>query len=133
MEKYLLDAFPVLGWLQEEPGHEITDGLLAQAEEKQISLWMNMINLGEVFYRICRVSNLKKAEETIAQIRLLPISVLSASDTLVMEAARIKGKYPISYADAFASATALQLGATLVTGDPEYRSLSKLLKILWIN
>ena len=38
---------------------------------------------------------------------------------LILEAARIKADYPMSYADAFAAATAIQLGAPLWTGDPE--------------
>jgi ribonuclease VapC len=64
---------------------------------------------------------------------LLPIKIVSVSDGAVMEAAEIKGKYPISYADAFAVATALQTGATLVTGDPQYKVVSKMIKILWVK
>ena len=52
---------------------------------------------------------MKKAENIIQKIRLLPITFISASDSLVMEAAKIKGKYPISYADAFAAETAQRL------------------------
>jgi predicted nucleic acid-binding protein len=91
------------------------------------------MNLGEIFYRVCRVAGLKKAEEIIEKIRLLPIRIVSISDAVVMEAAKIKGKYPISYADAFAVAVALQTGATVVSGDPEYNVVSKLIKILWIK
>jgi ribonuclease VapC len=132
MKNYLLDAFPVLAWLQDEPGHHFVDELLTRAEKGEISLSMQMINLGEVYYRICRITRLRKAEETISKIRMLPISIISVSDSLVMDAAKIKGKHPISYADAFAVATALHIGATVVTGDPEYKAVSKLVQILWI-
>lgn len=84
----------------------------------KILLSLHIINLGEIFYRVYRLAGLKKAEDIIEKIRLLPIKIVSVSDGAVMEAAEIKGKYPISYADAFAVATALQTGATLVTGDP---------------
>lgn len=130
---YVLDAFPVLCWLQEEPGHQILENLLSEAEEGKCTLWMNIVSLGEVFYRICKVVSLRKAEQTVAKIRILPISIVSASDEMVMEAARIKGKHPISYADAFAVATALGVGAPVVTGDPEYRSVEKVVKILWVR
>lgn len=50
-----------------------------------------------------------------------------------MEAAKIKGRYPVSYADAFAIATTLELEATLVTGDPEYNAVSTLIEILWLK
>jgi len=61
MKKYLLDAFPILCWLQEEPGHRMVDGMIREAENSQIVLQMNIMNLGEVFYRICRIASVKKA------------------------------------------------------------------------
>ncbi|MEW6187026.1 MAG: type II toxin-antitoxin system VapC family toxin [Thermodesulfobacteriota bacterium] len=133
MRPVLFDAFPLLCWFQEEPGHTIVGGLFNEAEENKIEIFMNIINLGEVFYRTCRLINLQKAEDILKKVRLLPISIVSASDTLVLEAARIKGKFPISYADAFAVATALQKKAVVVTRDPEYQSVSNLIKILWLK
>jgi uncharacterized protein len=133
MRNYLFDAFPLLCWLQEEPGYELVDDLLTESEMGKISISIHMINLGEVFYRVCRVSGLKQGEGILDKIRLLPIKILSVSDEEVMEAARIKAKYPISYADAFAVAKALQTGATLVTGDPEYKKVLKIIEILWVK
>jgi len=56
MRNYLFDAFPLLCWLQEEPGYEIVDDLLVQAEEGKASVSIHVINLGEVFYRVGRVA-----------------------------------------------------------------------------
>jgi ribonuclease VapC len=89
--------------------------------------------LGEVFYRICRLIGKKQGEEIFGKIQLLPIHVLSISDEDVMEAAKIKATYPISYADAFAVAKATQNRTTVVTGDPEYKAVSKVIKILWVK
>ncbi len=133
MKNYLFDAFPLLCWLQEEPGCELVDRLLTEAETGKSSISMHIINLGEVFYRLCRVSSMKRGEEILEKIRLLPIRILSISDEEVMAAAKIKAKYPISYADAFAVAKALQSGATVITGDPEYKKVSKVIEILWVK
>jgi predicted nucleic acid-binding protein len=133
MKNYLFDAFPLLCWLQEEPGYELVDDLLTEAETGKSSISMHIINLGEVFYRLCRVSSMKRGEEILEKIRLLPIRILSISDEEVMAAAKIKAQYPISYADAFAVAKALQSGAIVVTGDPEYKKVSKLVEILWVK
>ena len=133
MRNYLFDAFPLLCWLQEELGYELIDDLLTEAETGKSSISMHIINLGEVFYRLCRVSGTKRGEEILYKIRLLPLKILSISDEEVMEAAKIKAKYPISYADAFAVAKALQSGATVVTGDPEYKKVSKIIEILWVK
>jgi len=132
-KNYLFDAFPLLCWLQQEPGYEKVDDLLAEAEEGKVSIAIHMMNLGEVFYRVCRVSGMKKAEEILKSIRLLPIRIFSVSDEDVMEAAKIKAKYPISYADAFAVSKALQSEATVVTADPEYKAVSKIIEILWLK
>lgn len=133
MKNYLFDAFPLLCWLQEEPGYELVDNLLTEAETGKSSISMHIINLGEVFYRLCRVSSMKRGEEILEKIRLLPIRILSISDEEVMAAAKIKAQYPISYADAFAVAKALQSGAMVVTGDPEYKKVSKMVEILWVK
>lgn len=133
MKNYLLDAFPVLCWLQEEPGHNMVGEMFTDAEGGNIALLMNMMNLGEVFYRVCRMASVKKAEDIISKIRLLPITFVSVSDAMIMDAARIKGKYPVSYADAFAIVTAIKEKATIITADPEYKAVSKLVKVLWIR
>ena len=109
------------------------DELLTEAETGKSSISIHMINLGEVFYRLCRVSGMKRGEEILEKIRMLPIRILSISDEEVMAAARIKAKYPISYADAFAVAQAMQSRATVVTGDPEYKKVSKVIDILWVK
>ncbi len=123
----------MLCWLQEEAGYEMIDDLLDEAEEGKALISIQIINLGEVYYRIGRVTGVKQAEEMLGKIRLLPIRVLSISDVDVMGAARVKARYPISYADAFVVTKALQSGACVVTGDPEYKVVSKLIKILWVK
>ena len=133
MRNYLFDAFPLLCWLQEERGYELIDELLDEAETGKSSISIHIINLGEVFYRLCRVSGMKRGKEILDKIRMLPIQILSISDEEVMEAAKIKAKYPISYADAFAVAKALESGVTVVTGDPEYKKVSKIIEILWVK
>lgn len=133
MKPVLFDAFPLLCWFQEEPGHTLVGNLLTEAEENKIEIFMSIINLGEVYYRTYRVTGQKKAEEILKKIYLLPIQIISASDTIVLEAARIKGRFPISYADAFAVAAAIQKKALVVTSDPEYKKVEKLIKILWLK
>ena len=68
----------------------------------------------------------------MTKLKLLPIEYISVSDLMIMEAAKIKGQYPVSYVDAFAITSAIQNRATVVTADPEYEAVSKLVKILWL-
>jgi ribonuclease VapC len=43
-----------------------------------------------------------------------------------MKAAEVKAEYVISYADCFAVATAEQLSASIITGDPEFKKVEHL-------
>jgi predicted nucleic acid-binding protein len=117
---FVLDAWAVLAFLQgEEPAASRVRQLLEQAHPQNATLFLSIINLGEVVYRVGKVRGEAEASETLAQMRRLPITVVPASDDAVWAAVRYKMHHAISYADAFALATAASQGATLVTGDPE--------------
>jgi ribonuclease VapC len=51
---------------------------------------------------------------------------------LIFQAAEYKAQYAISYADCFALASAVEYKATLVTGDPEFKKVERLVDIVWI-
>ncbi len=52
-----------------------------------------------------------------------------------MKAARLKARFPISYADAFAAATAREENAILVTGDRDFKVLEKerIVSVDWLS
>ena len=50
----------------------------------------------------------------------------------MLAAARLKARYAISYADAFAVALAQELGAPVVTGDTEFEQVESLIDVLWL-
>lgn len=119
--RFVLDAWAVLAFLQkEEPAAGRIRQLLEEAALEQTQLFISIINLSEVFYRIGKIKGEASALDTLDQIRRLRISVLPASDEAVWAAARFKMLHPISYADAFALSSAQELKATLITGDPEF-------------
>jgi predicted nucleic acid-binding protein len=86
-------------------------------------LVLHCVNLGEIFYLTAKLKNLAAAEMVLQRLQGMPVEVLSVSDSMVFAAARLKAQHRISYADAFAVVTANQIGAQLVTGDPEIREL----------
>lgn len=147
-DRITLDSWAVLAWLQGEPaGTAIRDMLhWTEGDEeagqrtrqvlgddlRQPKLFMNIINLGEVFYLIGRRKGKPEAQETITEIRASPIEIVSASDELVLEAAALKIKYPMAYADAFAVATAVVQQSKLITGDPGLRAIEEA-PILWLG
>ncbi|OGP61983.1 MAG: hypothetical protein A2170_02050, partial [Deltaproteobacteria bacterium RBG_13_53_10] len=110
-KKSLLDSFAILAWIQDEKGAQQVEELLYLAQDHKEELLLNIINLGEVFYRCARVRDIPFARDILEKLRLLPIKIYPCPNDLVLEASEIKAKHPIAYADAFAAATALRENA----------------------
>jgi uncharacterized protein len=110
---FALDAWAVLELLE---GTEPAASRVADVLERQPV--MSWINLGEVFYVVKRDQGEDEARETVRDLRPRLRLDLPSEDR-VLDAGRIKADYPMSYADAFAAATAAAREAILLTGDPE--------------
>ncbi len=65
-------------------------------------------------------------------ISSLPLNQLEVGSKRVLDAAPLKASCPISYADAFAAAGALEFSAVLATGNPELKALESRVSILWL-
>ena len=123
---FVLDAWAILALLQrEEPAASRVRQLLELGYRGEIGLHMSIINLGEVIYRVGKVQGERQARETLDQIKRLPLTIMPASEDAVFAAVTWKMHHAISYADAFAAATAAELNAVLVTGDPELGQLDQ--------
>ncbi len=62
-------------------------------------------------------------------MRQLPIVVVAADQDRATRAASIKQKHNLGYADAFAAELAIERKAQLVTADPEFTRLGKILSV----
>ncbi|MFZ3072625.1 MAG: type II toxin-antitoxin system VapC family toxin [Thermodesulfobacteriota bacterium] len=131
-KKRLLDSFAILAYLKKEDGYERVLEILSYGGKTR-SVIMNEINVGESYYIIARKRGVKEAEYFIETILPnLPIQVFSNSFDHIIEASRIKAKYPISYSDCFAVALAMREKAVIVTGDPEFKMVKNLVEIEWL-
>jgi predicted nucleic acid-binding protein len=91
--------------------------------------------MGEVFYLSAKAKGLTYGERVLENLRSR-VRTISVNDNQVMQAAGLKARYQISYADAFAAATAMNRGSALMTGDPELQKMSEkepLLTVDWIG
>lgn len=131
-KRSLLDSFAVLAWIQNEPGANRVEALLTRAQRRRSSLLLNVVNLGEVYYRLARQHGHPFAQEIVRQLEILPLQLYPCDRGLALEAARIKADFPMAYADAFAVATAIREDAVIVTGDPEFSKVEHLVTIEWL-
>jgi len=75
----------------------------------------------------------RKKMEILAHIARMDLTILPVPNALVFQAAEYKAQYPLSYADCFVLASALEQKAVIVTGDPEFKKVEHLVEIYWVN
>lgn len=128
--KSLIDSYALLAYLKQENNYRKVENLLSSKETQPL---MNDINLGETFYILARERGLDKAEYFInAILPNLPIIKIGNAFAEVIQAAKIRAQYPISYADCFAVATAIREKAVIITGDPNFKHVEKIVEIDWL-
>lgn len=128
----VFDSWAVVAWLQAEPAAPLVRALLSEACASGRPMWITAVNLGEVWYKLVRERGEEKADQEVARLRTLGLGVRDADWQLTREAARLKSKYRLSYADCFAAALAKHLDTEVITGDPEFRQLEGEVKVHWL-
>lgn len=130
--RFVLDSYALIAFLQDEPGSVRISKVLEQARNNQAEIWLTIINYGEVIYITEREHGLTAAQQVIAAIDELPITVVEADRKLTFAAAHIKATHPLSYADAFPVALAQMHEAAILTGDAEFQTVNDKVKIEWL-
>ena len=133
ISKYLFDSHALLAFFQKEKGSEIVARILRKALKQRLDRLICVINLGEIIYMTKRRFGDNKKVEILGRLFQLGFRVLPVPEPLVFKAAELKAEYPISYADCFALACALEHSAILVTGDPDFKKVAHLASIRWIR
>jgi predicted nucleic acid-binding protein len=128
----ILDSFALLSFFHKEPGWEKIKALFTDLSQKGEKALLSRINWGEFYYILHRRAGREKTQEALALLEQLPIDILSVDDRLVREAAEIKAKHPIAYADAFCTALAQRMNGRILTGDPEFKEVERLVPIEWL-
>jgi ribonuclease VapC len=132
VERYVLDSFALLAYLENEAGAVEVQAILG-ACETTAEAWLSIVNFGEVLYITEREQGLQAAQRAIAIIDQLPLHVAEADRSRTFAAAHVKARGALSYADAFAVALALEVEGKVVTGDPEFVKAEDLVTVRWIG
>jgi ribonuclease VapC len=123
MKKLVFDSYALIAFFKQEPGYEFVRELLVKIANDESEGYITTVNVGEVYYMTARKSSQKNAEIVLDALLKFPLHIVDADLSLSLEAAKLKAKYSLSYADAFAAALTITRKATLITGDEEFRSL----------
>lgn len=133
---FVFDSYALIGFLENESFSDRVQDILTQAKNRNALLYIHAIQIGEVYYITLREQGKSLADLAYARIKALPIKTIDRIDEeLLLTAAGLKAKHPISYADSFAAALAMIKNCPLLTGDPEFTSLEKqgIIRIEWLT
>jgi predicted nucleic acid-binding protein len=132
-KKLVLDSWSILAYLGGEPCSQQVADLITDAHSKGSGLRMSVLNVGEVWYILAREESIEQAESAIMDLESLGIEFVDADWSLTRDAARLKSQHRMSYADCFAAALTKADGATLVTGDNEFKQVEDEVHIMWLR
>lgn len=130
--KYILDSYALLAYFQAEPAGAKVRNILKEAAAGASKAFLSVISLGEIYYIVARKRGEAEAGAITEAISRLPVGLVDVTRERVLAAARVKAKHPVSYADAFVVATAIEFTATIVTGDPEFKETESRVAVLWL-
>jgi predicted nucleic acid-binding protein len=124
MKKIVFDSYALISFFRKDPTYQVIRDLLVKVANNESEAFICSVNVGEIYYMLVRKGNLKIAEEAIKSLKLFPLHFIDPDFSMCMEAAALKAKYSISYADAFAAALTISKKAILLTGDKEFEALA---------
>ena len=118
--RYLLDTSALLAFSGDEPGADTVGTLLTKGRRNEAHLYISFISAMEAGYKAYQARSEDGLADLLASLQQLPVIRVDVSDELIALAARMKGTYRLSLADAWVLATAKQMNAVLVHKDPEF-------------
>jgi len=122
-QRYVLDTSALLALQNDEPGGERVEEIFEAAMTGNAVVFGSFMSLMEVFYRVWKDDGEAMGRTAYLQCQALPLTWVHESAPLLEAAAGLKALHPMSLADAWIAATALQCDAILVHKDPEFDSV----------
>ena len=133
MKTRVFDTWPILEWMNgRRPATDAVEKLFDESLADTARLFMSAINVGEVYYFLRKTRSERIAESWRELSASIPATIEVPTADEIWDAAILKGRYPIAYADAFAAALAQKYRCPLVTGDPDFRAVPDL-ELDWIG
>jgi predicted nucleic acid-binding protein len=129
VKQYVLDANALVRLYRDAPGADTVDRLVRQAKAGKARLSISVANLSEVLYVLSRYVRPDDALRFIEKTGDA-VQANSVDQRASLNAAMLRIRYKLGFADCFAAELALRIRATLVTAGPDFEKLGKQLKVL---
>jgi predicted nucleic acid-binding protein len=138
MNIFVFDACALIAHFAKENGADNVRNILKDAiDDENTKIYMNKINLLEVYYDVIKAYNEQEADKMLEIVKQMPIEIISElKDGILKKAGQLKVKYKISLADSIALAETIIMNGLLVTSDHhEFEPIEKIenIKINWFR
>jgi predicted nucleic acid-binding protein len=119
MNVFVLDACALIAYFAREKGAENIKAILKEAiDTTNTKIYMNKINLLEVYYDVIKNYSEQEADKMLETLKEMPIELVKIlEDAVLKKAGYLKSKYKLSIADAIAAAESIVNKGSLVTAD----------------
>ena len=114
---FVLDACALLAVSRNEKGADIVVDVYNQASKGEAKLFINRINLLEIYYDFYRYKGKDYADSFVNTIKCSEVHICEFDEEIFTQAGRLKATYKISLADSIALAQAIVLKGSLLTCD----------------
>ena len=125
---YILDTSALLTYIEDEDGADQVDALLAEAENKEVDIYISFISITEVYYITLQEKDETEALRRIKLIQALAVNFVESYEDLNLAAGKLKATNRISLADSYIAALCQEYSEVLVHKDPEFEKISSSLK-----
>jgi predicted nucleic acid-binding protein len=129
VRSYVLDANALLIFLIGRPGANRVGRLLDQAKRQGVRVFLSAVSWGEVVYSLWKARGEAEARNLVRRVGDLPLTVIATDQERANLAGELKVIHGLGYADSFAAGLAMELRATLLTADPDFRKVGSKLKV----
>ncbi|HEV2102260.1 MAG TPA: type II toxin-antitoxin system VapC family toxin [Candidatus Acidoferrum sp.] len=124
-----MDANALLTLVAGRRGAKRVDRMVQEAARTGTPLQMSAVNWGEVIYSMRKTRGEEEANALARSVQQLPVNIVPVDRDRAARAGELKAVYGLGYADCFAASLALELRATLITADPDFRKVGSKLKV----
>ena len=114
---FVLDACALLAVARNEKGADVVVEAYNQASKGEAKLFLNRINLLEVYYDFYRYKGCEYANHFVKTIKCSEVQICEFDENVFTQAGRLKATYKISLADSIALAQTIIVKGSLMTCD----------------
>jgi len=116
-EVYVLDACALIALVKNEDGASVVADAYKNANKGNIGLYMNRINLLEVYYGFYHDKGKEYALNIMKQVEESCVLISEFDRDILLEAGRLKATYRFSLADSIVIAQTILLRGSILTSD----------------